>query len=187
MTANRGKKKEIILNEDEHRLLERYKFIDDQFRRHRPAFSRKQIVNMVCDRYLISERQAYMDIQMAQRFFGTLSKDDKDYMVNVQVEWYRQMRSIAEAAGEYMAAIRASERIDVLLGLMDKKEEDSLPPPQQINLLVAAGDKQAVINIDHLQKVKDKDFDAIIDTNEPSMPSPNDLANEIDQMQDEHE
>lgn len=166
-SSSKKDKGELQLSEDEQVALARWEMIDDLNRRHRPALRERDIKNMVMEAFGISERQYYYDKQNTQRFFGTFNKTDKDYMISVQVEWYKQIRSLAEAAGDYMAAVAASKQLDKLLRLEETEVSlgELIPTTIQLvlNLHGANGDKTKVINIDELQKLPDNQFEQAIE------------------------
>lgn len=159
-------KKEVVLTEDEEAAMIRWEFIDDLYRRHKPAISQKDIMTMTMKKFEISRRQYFYDKQNTDRFFGTFNNYDRNYLINVQVEWYRQVRSAAEANKDFKSAVKASERIDKLLRLDDKAEDNAeiQPTTLQIDLTLHGVDEggQKIINIDHLQNLPKKQFDQVV-------------------------
>jgi hypothetical protein len=173
---------ELDLSPTDQDLLVRYKFIDDQFRRHRPALSKRQIITIYCDRFNVSERQAYYDIKETQKLYGTMFKDDKDYMKTVQVEWYKQLRSIAEQDGDYMSAVAASKHIDLLLGLLKDDETGGIVLPSTIQIVIKGNESNKTLNMDALQKLPESEFEQILDDNSSSLPDPEQIKSQLDEL-----
>jgi hypothetical protein len=178
--SSKEKKEEIVLHPDEQEALRRWDFLDDMLRKHRPSFRTRDIKNSYLEKFPgMSERQFYYDLRNAQRFFGSMGKVDKEYWISVQVEWYKQLRSVAELAGDYKAAVMASKQIDNLLGLAVPDVEGGAVSPTtlQIVLQLATGGNK-ILNIDHLQKANKGEFLQIIEATNQLTPS----ADEMEQM-----
>jgi hypothetical protein len=109
-------------------------------------------------------------------------KDDKDYIKTVQVEWYKQLRSIAEQDGDYMSAVAASKQIDLLLGLLKDDETDKVILPSTIQIVIKGADKTQTLNMDALQKLPDTEFEHILEVNNSSLPDAGRIKDELDKL-----
>jgi hypothetical protein len=184
-TADEDKKDEYEkrLTQDDKDALIRWDFIDDLYRRHRPAIRSKDLRNMTMTRFSISKRQYYYDQINAARFFGTFGKKmhNKEYTIDLQVEKYTQLASLAELAGDYGAAVRANTRIDKLLKLEQQDIDGAEIQPTtlqillQVNTTADGNPKNKIINIDNLQKLPDAEYAQVIEAANQLTPSPEEM------------
>jgi hypothetical protein len=184
-TADEEKKDELAkkLTQEDKNAMMRWEFIDDLYRRHRPAIRSKDLRNMTLEKFGISKRQFYYDQMNASKFFGTFEKRNhkNEYTIELQVERYTHLASRAELEGDYAAAVRALTRIDKLLRLEEKDTEGAevQPTTLQINLQVngldGTGPTSKIINIDHLQKLPQLEYDQVIEAANQLTPSPEEM------------
>lgn len=129
MTQNH-EKDGITLSDEDARLLERYDFIDNLLRKHRPNLSMKEIGRMVKMKFGTSERQFYYDLHQTQKLYASLDSGNKDYKKMVYVEWLKQAASLAEIRGDFKAVEKCLRTAAELEGLFEKDElmpEDETP------------------------------------------------------------
>jgi len=176
---------DIVLTEYERGFLERYDFIDNLLRRHRPVITTKQVMNMYMRKFEKSEAQFYRDLQNTQKLYGSLYSFDKSYKKALYVEWLEQLCSISEAAGDYRSAIGALKLATEIMRLNIDDNDKGFKEWQSnvYNLVInAPGLPQgsAPINIDNLQKLPANDFNKLMDSVHGDVPDMDMISKQID-------
>lgn len=90
-------------------------------------YSYKELVEWLVEHFKISHRQAYIDIDMAKRFFLSLeTREDKEFGRGQQIAIGYELMFEAQAVGDYKSAAAFYKEINEIKGL---KKTD----PEQIN------------------------------------------------------
>lgn len=116
------------LSDADKHLLERISEADKQLqhgkliRKNGKDFSRpmriKEVAEWLVERFKISLRQAYADIEMAKQFFlSTQSRNDKDFARGQMIQWGEEFMCEAAAKGDFKAAAAFFKELRLLHGL----------------------------------------------------------------------
>lgn len=125
------------LRESDQKILERIEAIDKQYnhgfivkeKRHnsldgtkyKHSFKRmyrsKEIAQWVSTKFDVSIRQAYIDIEMSNRFFhNAIPRDEKEFGKGLYIEYGEEMMARAVDAGDYRAAAAIYKQLSKMKG-----------------------------------------------------------------------
>lgn len=181
-----GKDEEdIVLTDYERDILERFDFIDNLLRKHRPVITTKQVLNMYIRKFGKSEAQFYRDLNKTQKLYGSLYSFDKSYKKALYVEWLEQLCSISEAAGDYRSAISALKLATEIMRLNVDDNDKGFKEWQSnvYNLIINAPglpEGTPPINIDQLQKIPATQFNQLMDSVHGDVPDLDMISKQID-------
>jgi hypothetical protein len=162
----------LNLTENEKEILERWIFIDNLIRKHRPKLKISDIENLTRSRYKISDGQFWADYRNADRLFGTSFALSKDYARSIYIEHLEQLSSLAEASGDYKSAIKALEVAAKLRRLEEKDEIDDTPEPNKYMMVFVLNktsnkgtveEEVEVLDLEKLNKLRPDRFQRIMD------------------------
>lgn len=115
---------EDTLDDDDQKILKRWKVVHMLSLQHRPCISTRNIVNTLVKDFGISEITAVRDISNAQKLFGHINKANKDFKRAIYVEWLEQLASLAEVRGDLKSAVAALDKAQEILRLGVKDEDE---------------------------------------------------------------
>lgn len=102
---------------------------DFEFRR---PFRKKELAEWIRTEFGITLRQAYIDVELSNRFFKNLeTPDDRDFARGMAIEWGEEMMARAEATGDYRAAAAFFKELNQIKGLRTV-ESETFDPSQLI-------------------------------------------------------
>jgi hypothetical protein len=138
------------LSIEDQKILERWDFTDNLLRK----FPRKkQIAGLLKERFKISTATAYNDIWYAQKLFGSVYTNDKDWWRNWMIEDGLVLIESAKAAGDRKTWAMERRNLIVILAL-DQKEEPKVNPEifesNQIYTIIQMGDVTIKLDINTL-------------------------------------
>ncbi|MCC2546413.1 hypothetical protein LJY25_08150 [Hymenobacter sp. BT175] len=86
------------------------------------GFSKGQVKQILEKEYGLSQPQLYAIVRDSIKLFGDLEEVDKKGERMVSIEYYKTLAQLARKDGNIMAAIRAQENADKLMGLFDSDD-----------------------------------------------------------------
>uniref|UniRef100_F4C2D4 Uncharacterized protein n=1 Tax=Sphingobacterium sp. (strain 21) TaxID=743722 RepID=F4C2D4_SPHS2 len=87
-------------------------------------FRKKELAEWVMQRFKVSSRQAYADIDASNHFFlNTVSRDEKEFAKGVYIEWGEEMMARAHSEGDHRAAAAFFKELNKMRGF-DKQDSD---------------------------------------------------------------
>ncbi|WP_353183574.1 hypothetical protein [Parapedobacter lycopersici] len=102
---------------------------DFQFKR---PWKKKELADWLRTEFGVSHRQAYIDIELSNRFFNSLeTPQDREFARGMQIEWGEEMMARAEAAGDFRAAAAFFKELNQIKGLRTIQSE-TFDPSQLI-------------------------------------------------------
>ena len=88
-------------------------------------YRKRELAEWQMARFGVSMAQAYIDIEMAERFFLTTERrPDKEFARGMQIYWGEEAMARAQADGDHRAAAAFFKELNKIRGL-DKFEDDS--------------------------------------------------------------
>lgn len=118
--------------------------VEDHTRKFIRPYRKKELAEWQMARFGVSMAQAYIDIDMAERFFLTTeTKKDKEFARGLQIYWGEEAMARAYADGDYRAAAAFFKELNKIKGL-DTFEDDTpelkdFRPIEQIIVSDASG------------------------------------------------
>ena len=158
------------LNDVQKKLLERWNFADNLIRNFE---DRETQLEMLKEKFGISESQAWRDIANAKHFFGTININDQAYYRIHYAEWLEQLAREAHAAGDRKVAKECLREAAEIRGLKDEDfDADKYRKREQHTFIIQVNNfgKKAPkkIDLDKLQDIKDTEYEELIDNVENS-------------------
>lgn len=99
--------------------------VQDHARKFTRPYRKKELAEWQMTRFGVSMAQAYIDIDMAERFFLTTeTKKDKEFARGLQIHWGEEAMARAMADGDYRAAAAFFKELNKIKGL-DTFEDDT--------------------------------------------------------------
>ena len=100
--------------------------VEDHTRKYNRPYRKKELADWQMARFGVSMAQAYIDIDMAERFFLTTeTKSDKEFARGLQIHWGEDAMAKCIADGDYRAAAAFFKELNKIKGL--EKFEDEGP------------------------------------------------------------
>lgn len=85
---------------------------------YRRPWRKRELVDWIVAEFGVTTRQAYIDIDHADRFFHSFeTPKEKEFARGMQIEWGEEMMARAEASGDYRAAAAFFKEINQIRGL----------------------------------------------------------------------
>lgn len=91
------------------------------------GFSRNQVISTLEKEFDLSTSQFYNLVKDATRLFGSIEEVDKKGRRVISIERYELLGNLARKDGNILAAIRAQENVDRLLGLFEADDQGMDP------------------------------------------------------------
>lgn len=115
---------EDTLDEEDQKILKRWKVVHMLSLQHRPCIRNRDIINTLMKDFGVSDITAVRDIANAQKLFGHINKANKDFKRAIYVEWLEQIASLAEVKGDLKSAVAALDKAQEILRLGVKDEDE---------------------------------------------------------------
>lgn len=98
--------------------------VQDNAKKYNRPYRKKELAEWQISRFGVSMAQAYIDIDMAERFFLTTeTKSDKEFARGLQIHWGEDAMARAQADGDHRAAAAFFKELNKIKGL-EKFEDD---------------------------------------------------------------
>jgi hypothetical protein len=159
-------------NEIQKKLLERWNFTDNLIRKYE---SRETILEMLREKFQISESQAWRDISNAMHFFGSVNINEKGYCRIWYAQDLEQIAKECRAIGKYKEAIAAIKEAAEIRGLKDDDFDPEKYKNREFNQFIVnltvqnnSGEKKKTIDLDKLDGIEEVEFEDIMDNIEKS-------------------
>jgi hypothetical protein len=100
--------------------------------KYRTLYSSKELCEWVVERFGVSHRQAYIDIDMCKRFYlSTETREDKEYARGQRIAIGNELMFEAAAQGDYKSAAAFYKEINEITGLK-RTDPETLNPEMLI-------------------------------------------------------
>ena len=121
---------------------------------------KSEIVPVLMQEFGISERQAYLDINKAQKVFGTVQKADKEAIRTLHYHLAQRVYNMAWGAGDFKSMLNAIGIMNELMGV--NVDEGGLQDPESLKpsrFIMQINNNQKILNIDmsKLEALNDSD------------------------------
>lgn len=162
-----SKQGEVVLSEEQQKMLERYSFIDDQIRDNKLD---KEIVEELKKKYGIEKTQAYIDIRATRYVFNSQRMIDKNtelYQLNQASIQVLRLAIESKDVGKMIRAIEARAKV---LELIPDEEKGGGNMQNNFFVIMNQGKQQGAFKldlntVDKLQPEQIAELQEVLETN----------------------